>query len=227
MKKIEDIDKVITYLKEYANALNELQAMSPKEQEMLEKKYQDFIKINSSKESTLKKGKALEKLVETMLNSTHLFDIKTNIRTTTNEIDDVVIANTTAEILINNGILNKMYSLFLGECKDYKRTIPVTFVGKFYSLMNTSSIKLGIMFSAKGISGKGEWSDGKGLCKKIYMSREKENEKIHILDFNINDFKRIISGETFTSLVKEKVLELQLSTSFNSLITHHAAEGKI
>ena len=149
MKKIEEIDKALYYFSTFKNALDDLQTRSPEVQKILEEKYKSFLSINSSNASTEKKGKALEELVVFMINSTQLFDIKTNVRTSTNEIDDVIIIKDGVEPLIKNGTLDEMYAIFLGECKDYKKTIPVTYVGKFYSLMYTSSIKLGIMFSAK------------------------------------------------------------------------------
>lgn len=110
------------------------------------KKLENFLKYNSMKAEdagTPKnlnglKGKSLEELATYLLKiSGDLFVVKQNLRTTTNEIDQIFIPTQKARVLIANGIIDKRYELFLGECKNHKKSIDVTYVGKFCSLLLT------------------------------------------------------------------------------------------
>lgn len=130
------------------------------------KKLETFLKYNSMKAKDVGapknlnslKGKSLEELAAYLLKmSGDLFVVKQNIRTTTNEIDQIFIPTQRAKTLIANGIIDKHYELFLGECKNYNKSVDVTYVGKFCSLLLTNQIKFGLLFSYHGISGS-RWS---------------------------------------------------------------------
>ena len=184
----------------------------------------DFIKINSSNCSTQKKGESLEKLVLCLVKNTHMYNLYNNLKTSTNEIDDFFELNDDANYLMVQGLIKGTPLKILGECKNYGKSISVTYIGKFYSLMNVSNIRFGIMFSAKGLSGTTSFRDGKGLVRKIYMIKEKTSEKYNILDFNLEDFERVRNGELFLKIIEEKMDELQLDTSIASYIRKHNAE---
>lgn len=145
------------------------------------KKLETFLKYNSMKAKDVGapknlnslKGKSLEELAAYLLKmSGDLFVVKQNIRTTTNEIDQIFIPTQRAKTLIANGIIDKHYELFLGECKNYNKSVDVTYVGKFCSLLLTNQIKFGLLFSYHGISGS-RWSNASGLIKKFYLHKEK------------------------------------------------------
>lgn len=55
--------------------------------------------------------------------------------------------------MVNEGIV-KLPNKFITECKNHNKKVDVTWVGKFYSLMNLTDNSLGILFSYKGLTGK-------------------------------------------------------------------------
>lgn len=170
------------------------------------------------------KGKCLENLVVLLFRmSGNLFIVENNLRTNTNEIDQVLIPTPKAKYLINSGILNKRYELFLGECKNYHKPLSVTYVGKFCSLLLSCQIKLGIIFSYHGITGNG-WNYASGLVKKFYLHKEKEEDRYCIIDFSIDDFEAIDRGENLLRIIDEKLLQLRLDTNYLKYLSKHPAE---
>ena len=121
------------------------------------------IKIPKKKE----RGEKLEEIVTYLLQiSGNLFEVIQNVRTETNEVDQVIKLTQAGKYLKENGIINNKYETFLGECKNYGKKVSVTYVGKFCSLLLTTGTKLGILFSYNGVTGNG-WKDSKGLIKKF------------------------------------------------------------
>ncbi len=180
--------------------------------------------IKVTEDLHIKKGKALEDLVTYLLEiSGKLFEVERNIRTTTNEIDQIIMLKPMGKMLMSYGLLDKRFGTFLGECKNYNKSVDVTYVGKFCSLLMTNQIKLGILFSYHGISGK-NWSNGSGLVKKIYLNKEKLEERICIIDFSIKDFERISKGNNFIQIVIDKLNALQFDTDISRFINKHPAE---
>ena len=94
------------------------------------------------------------------------------------------------------GILSPYYANFIGECKNHGKTIGVTYIGKFCSLMLTTRSNLGILFSYHGVTGHG-WNDGSGLIRKFYLHKENLLDRYCIIDFNIWDFRSILQGKNF------------------------------
>ena len=106
--------------------------------------------------------------------------------TNTNEIDIVCELTPKGQILFSHNLLPIRQNVFLGECKNYNRTVGVTYVGKFACLMLTTAYKLGILFSYHGVTGK-KWGDAQGLIRKFYLSRENIEDRYVIIDFTIDD----------------------------------------
>ncbi len=203
------------------------QSQKEKYTELLER----FEQLNGVKEKDCEtdnlkkqKGEALENLVKYLLEiSGDIFEVERNIRTSTNEIDDLVALKQKGKMLLGHGLINKKLELFLGECKNYSGTVSVTYVGKFCSLMLTNSTKLGIMFSYHGISGKG-WNNASGLVKKFYLHKEKLEERFCIIDFSIKEFKAILEGKNLLSIIDEQLHSLQFDTDYTAHISKHPAE---
>ena len=59
------------------------------------------------------------------------------------------------------------------------------------------------------------------------MSKENNDEKYVIIDFNLNDFKSIINGVNFLEIVDGKIKEIMLDTDYSKLITTHPAEKQL
>lgn len=206
--------------------------VSDEQKAIYHKKLEEFLQYNSMKVSDVGapsdlnrlKGKSLEALATYLLEiSGDLFTVKQNLRTSTNEIDQVFVPTQKAKLLIANGIIDRHYELFLGECKNYNKAVDVTYVGKFCSLLLTNQIKLGIMFSYNGISGTG-WSYASGLVRKFYLHKEKEEDRYCIVDFSKDDFVAVDNGSNFLEIVEKKILTLRMDTDYHSFISKHPAE---
>lgn len=181
-------------------------------------------KVNSSSSNTKEKGDALEDLVCYLLQiSGGIFKIIKNVGTSSNEIDQVIMLNEKGRALLANGLVSSRLRNFLGECKNYNKRVNVTYVGKFYSLLQTTSITTGILFSYHGITGT-KWSNASGLVKKIYLQRECESNRVAIINFDITDFISISKGENFLQIIDDKLRALQLDTTVDAFISAHPAE---
>lgn len=126
-------------------------------------------------ETTKSKGDKLELLVEFIIRKSYFFEIFKNVRTETNEIDEVIILSDRGKQAIQKLNLSRELipiteDMFLGECKNYDSNLGVTYVGKFYSLMTVTGIHFGIIFTQKGLTGESEgYKDAYGLTKVLRM----------------------------------------------------------
>ena len=82
------------------------------------------------------------------------------------------------------------------------------------------------MFSYHGVSGKA-WEDATGLIRKFYLSKENEEDRFCIIDFNINDFISIQKGNNILQIIEDKILTLQNDTSYINLLSSHELEKQI
>ena len=215
---LENVEEKLAY--EKICGLNEDEK---KEYDILLKKLEES---NSSKQSTHDKGKALEEIATFVLKASHIFNVYGNVRTSTNELDQLVKVKEKDRCLIGWNIIDKRYSNFIGECKNYDSKVSVTYVGKICSLLLTSQNKLCILFSYYGVTGE-KWTDGTGLIKKFYLSKEKEEDRFCIIDFNINDFKEISNGGNLLTIISNKILALKNDTSYYDLLSPHEATAEI
>lgn len=95
------------------------------------------------------KGEALENLVSYLLTiSGNIFNVDRNLRTSTNEIDQIVTLTPQGKVLLTYHLIDPKLDTFLGECKNYDKAVSVTYIGKFCSLLLTNNIKIGILFSS-------------------------------------------------------------------------------
>ncbi len=170
------------------------------------------------------KGKALEELVSYLLTiSGGIFYVDRNLRTSTNEIDQIVSLTPKGKILLSYHLINPKLDYFLGECKNYDKSVNVTYIGKFCSLLLTNNVKIGILFSYHGVSGTG-WSNGTGLIKKFYLHKEKIEDRYCIIDFSIKDFESILEGKNVLRIIEEQLNSLQFDTDYSKYLSKHPAE---
>lgn len=226
--KLLAIDKIEKEIKNNGLTLSELfSGLSKKKSTLLnltketQKKFDSLYEnLENQSLNEQQRGKVLEDLAFCMLFNDNLFECKRNCRTSTNEIDILVLWSICAKLSDLNKTFDYMGESFLCECKNYDKKISVTFVGKFYSLMKMSGAKFGVMFSVNGISGRGKWDAGKGLIKKIALK-----DNVYIIDFNKNDFNKVLSGNSnFFSIINDKYEELKNDVNFSNLITNHENE---
>ncbi len=225
---MNDIDSVITAFKNIGNKISykKICEFTDNQKEEYNILLANLKKVNSSKSSTNEKGKALEDIASFVIKSSSIFNVYKNIRTSTNELDQLVKTNNKGKILSSNGIIDKRLKNFIGECKNYKDKVSVTYVGKVCSLLSTTKNKICILFSYYGVSGK-NWEDASGLIRKFYLSKENEENRFCIIDFNINDFISIQEGNNILQIIEDKILALQNDTSYINLLSSHELEKQI
>lgn len=231
---MDEIGKVLDYLTKISKEVSyekicEMSSEQQKEYRELFVTFQDSnqLKLSNEKEDTRKKGKALEDLVTFLITiSGGVFKVVQNIRTNSNEIDQVVELTEKGKMLLTSGIIDKKFESFLGECKNYNRKVNVTYIGKFCSLLLTTQYQLGILFSYYGVTGS-NWKDGNGLIRKFYLHKENKSERFCIIDFNVEDFKSVLEGNNFLQIIENKIKTLQLDTEYFGYLKNHPAESTI
>lgn len=210
-----------------AEVLREFTRLSPDTKTRYDRLLGELKRVNSNKACTTKeKGEALEKIVAFLLGVGKILKVKQNIHNTTNEIDQLITLDNRGKILKKVGVINIRGESFLGECKNYNKTIGVTWVGKVFSLIATTGSRLAVLFSYHGLSGSG-WGGATGLTKKLYLTKEDIDKRIHIVSFSLPDFEEISKGQSFFEILDNKVEALQVGADFSSYIKTHPAEDKL
>lgn len=183
-------------------------------------------------ETTKSKGDRLENLVSFIIKKSYFFDIYRNVHTGTNEIDEVIILSTAGKQAlctynIARDLLEINSDIALGECKNYNSTLDVTYVGKFYSLLVSTDVPFGIIFTQKGLSGnEDEYHDSYGLVKVLRIIEKYTNGRdLNILTFTLDDYEKLENGVSFYELVKAKKIALRLSSNYDSFIKDYHHDG--
>lgn len=225
---MEEIDNLMNMFKIVGNEYSYKKICEFNDEEIKEynKLLKEFKNTNSSNSTTNEKGRALENLATYTIKTTHVFDVYKNIRTTTNELDQLVKITDNNRLLIGLKIIDERLANFIGECKNYQDKIPVTYVGKICSLLTTTQNKICILFSYNGVTGK-NWEDAEGLIKKFYLSKEKLEERLCIIDFNVKDFDEIAKGNNFLQIVENKITALKNDTDYSNFIKEHELSSQI
>jgi len=200
----KEIERMATYLEAMSNSpgrlRDQLTAWSEDTKMEYKKLYEVVKSVNGMKVNkdtgvtTTTIGKPLEDLVQFIFEKSGLFKIASNVRTRTNEMDHVILLDYYGKMLKKFGAIDIKQDYFISECKNYKKRTGITYVGKFYTLLEHRSTKLGIMFSYHGLSTKnGGWGAAEGLAKQLYLKRN-DGDKIYIIDFNKKHFEMLEDG---------------------------------
>ncbi len=143
--------------------------------------------------TTKKQGDLLEELLKIILLSSNLFEVYQNIRTSTNEIDFVVSLSLDAKFLRAQRLIpDWIPDFFIIECKNYKGNVPVTYLGKFFSLMEINKCQLGIFISTNGITGSNSWRDASGFVKKVNLKHSELANLCMMLPIDLKSLKDCI-----------------------------------
>lgn len=224
----DNIDNLINMLKTVGTECSYQKICEFNDEERVEynRLLECFKNTNSSNSSTSEKGKSLEELATYTIKTSHIFEIYKNIRTASNELDQLVKINDCNRLLIGLKVIDERLVNFIGECKNYQNKIPVTYVGKVCSLLSTTQNKICILFSYNGVTGK-NWEDSTGLIKKFYLSKEKSDERFCIIDFNVDDFDEIANGNNFLQIIENKIMALKNDTDYLNFVTEHELSSQI
>jgi hypothetical protein len=180
------------------------------------------------------KGKLFEDLIYLIFNNRELTKVTQNIRTPDFEIDFVVKLTTAAKIHRNNELIPKWIpDYFVIECKNYKDPVELTYVSKFYGLVDSKDIGLGLFISNKGISGRGKpkWEDAAAFVNKVnlsYMKVEDKDKKRVILDFSLDRIEEMINeGGNCFELINDVKMSLFSDLSYEVSHERHYSLDKI
>lgn len=193
--------------------------------------------FNPETETTKDKGDKLEKLVEFIIKKTYFFELYKNVHTETNEIDEVIVFSNRGKQAISMFNLSRQLipvkeDIFLGECKNYKGSLGVTYVGKFYSLMKATGVNFGIIFTQNGLTGEASgYKDAYGLTKvlRLVEKSQKEGNDFYIITFTMEDYEKMLNGTTFFKLIEAKKMSMDMAADYNAFIrdNQHEAEKEI
>lgn len=195
------------------------------------KKLLEEVKLAHEGKDKQEKGKKLEEAISFVFDKTDIYSSIERLRDNSNEIDLLLKLNDLGNIFFSFDVKDLMPDVIknnkniICECKNVASTVGVTWVGKFFSLLQQRNLKLGIIISYKGLAGKGEWDSAKGLVKKIYLKHE-----IAILDISYEDLKKLAEinelGRTTSiiELIESKFDNLVYQTDLDRHKSKHPAE---
>lgn len=183
-------------------------------------------------ETTKSKGDRLENLVSFIIKKSYFFDIYRNVHTGTNEIDEIITLSSAgkqalATYNISRDLLEIDTDISIGECKNYNSTLDVTYVGKFYSLLVSTNVSFGIIFTQRGLTGnENEYHDAYGLVKVLRIIEKYQNKRdLTIITFTIEDYEKLKDGISFFDLIKSKKIALQLSSNYDNFLKEYNHDG--
>ncbi|EOS7802491.1 hypothetical protein [Enterococcus hirae] len=215
-----ELDRTVEYL----HALNEgdekerlLSEFCFNEQEIQQIK-SDIERIeNDNFESTTEKGHALENLAKSILSCKNLFEVDTNLHSSTNEVDLSLKLKPGSQILLNSFFPRLSNLVYIGECKNYNKKIDVTWIGKVHSLICLHNFDVCLLFSKHGFTGR-KWNAGSGLSRKIAL-----RENRYIIDINFKDLEKL-KEISILELIHAKYSEIIHDIDYAEYLSKHPAE---
>jgi hypothetical protein len=94
---------------------------------------------------------------------------------------------------------------FVCECKDWKSAANFGTMAKFCRVLDSVKSRFGILFSKKGISGKGKTKNAEREQLKIFQDRG-----MVIVIIDQDDLERVARGDNFINLLREKYQRVRL-----------------
>lgn len=165
------------------------------------------------------RGSLFEEMIGCLFFSgdTLLFHQVFNCRTSTNEIDILIRWSDVAVQNQIDTIYDYIGRSFLCECKHYEDGVGVTYVGKFYSLLQANSSKFGILFVSTRVKGRNRWDSAQGLIRKLAL-----RDRTYIIAVEWEDLTNIYRGETnILSLIRDKYHALKNDIEYDKYIEKH------
>lgn len=161
------------------------------------KDIEDFEKSN--KVSAYKKGRAFEELIYLLFDNKNLLEVTNNARTSDCEIDFVVSLTLEGKCFRALKIIpDWIPDWFIVECKNYKSSVGITHVAKFFGLVESRNAKLGVFISNKPITGRDQsyWADAASLVNKVNLSYLRVANGKCLLDICLEDIIENINGDS-------------------------------
>lgn len=176
------------------------------------------------------KGELLESMVELLFSNNQIFKIVRNKHTTSNEIDFVIKLTKWGRHYRSKEIIPLWIpDEFLIECKNYKDPVEVGLIGKFYSLIRTSKLRLGIFISNKGITGRDKplWEDAAAFVNKANLVHSGEEQPFALIDISIEQLSKVLENDyDIVELISDRKSEIMtdINKGFINEISSHENE---
>ena len=167
-------------------------------------KIYDLEKTAKGKVSTTEIGDALVVPVKLLFNDEKYLElVDEKLRTDTCEFD-LIYKNKYTD---NSAILNDFGRYVVVECKNWKKSVSASSVRDYAMKLQKVKVKLGLLFSKSGITGKGS-RDATGEIKFLF-----DKYDICIIVFGITDLKDMgdPTGTKFRDLLESKLYRRQFS----------------
>lgn len=88
---------------------------------------------------------------------------------------------------------------------------------KVFFFINYQSVKSWFFVFISWINGE-KLTDAVGLTKKIFLLKEKIEDRSYIIDINITDFRLIKQGHSLLELIDSKMKALRTDTNFEKFL---------
>ncbi|WP_313150861.1 hypothetical protein [Lysinibacillus capsici] len=146
------------------------------------------------------KGAALEDLMTFIYSRFVGVEVQSNVHLRDNQIDHEVIF---PDFGAPNFVVNHIGLKIIGESKNKQESVSSREVDNLDGLLKIRNSKLGVFSSYHSFS-KGRnsvWEKGEGKRRKLALL---SNFERIIIGFNVKDFNKILDGNNFYTLLKEK-----------------------
>lgn len=94
---------------------------------------------------------------------------------------------------------------FVCECKDWKKKADFSTVAKFCRVLDSVKARFGILFSTKGISGKGKTINAERELLKVFQDRG-----MVIIVVDETELMKVVEGENLINILKRKYEKVRL-----------------
>jgi len=160
-------------------------------------KYEELFRIVQKAESNDEKKVALENFVSLLVKDLPGFEVRyIDKRGIDNEIDIYVVNES------QDNFLMQLSNPVLIECRNWSQPMPANAIRDFAGKLRDKSVNTGIIVSIKGVTGT-EHTAAKASIR-TFLSRD----KIKIIVFDEKDLEKVVEGESFRSLLRDKYYEL-------------------
>lgn len=147
-----------------------------------------------------REGKTLERLAQYLFSVIPGLICNTRLRTPSTDYDIVC-----SQYGVMVDFRSEIGRYFIGECKDWRKTVGTTTIAKFSHVIDMVKCKFGIIFSRRGMSGAGKAINAEREQIKIFQSK---GVVIVVLDHA--DLVRLEKGENFITLLRRRYEKVRL-----------------
>ena len=157
------------------------------------------------------KGALYEKIVDTVVRGVSCFQSWTNVQSSTNELDILVVLGPRAVFI---PALRKWGSHCICECKYHTSYVKTDWVTKLNTVLQTHNANVGVLFSRKGLSRGGPSARVRHQLQLLAVSAQAR----FIVCFSREDLVECTNGTNFLRLLVSRFVEMQIGAEKLALL---------